>query len=272
MTPNCQSHVSRSAISPSSLSNGCLAEPASVVVMARREPDPLVDAPQNGSATDVVRWLTQRFSGRLVLSSSFGADSAVMLHLVTQVLPTIPVLMIDTGYLFPETYRFAEQLRERLNLNLVVRSARCSAARQEALYGRLWEQGDAGLKRYLSLNKVEPMKQALQELGAEAWIAGVRAAQTEHRQGLRKLDWQDGRIKAHPILDWSDEQVDAYLREHDLPRHPLYAQGFRSIGDWHSTRPVSEGEDQRAGRLLGEGQECGLHVSSSGLRRLHSDT
>jgi phosphoadenosine phosphosulfate reductase len=216
----------------------------------------------DASAEAVVKWAAAEFGGGLALSSSFGADSALMLHMVTRVVPDIPVVFVDTGYLFPETYRFAEELRERLSLNLKVTSALMTPARQEALYGKQWEQGELGVKRYLAMNKVEPMQRALKELNARAWIAGLRGSQTGHRSGLSKVGLQDGRVKIHPILDWSREQVDDYLKTHDLPRHPLYAEGYRSLGDFHSTIPVNPGDDERSGRFLGAKSECGLHLSA----------
>jgi phosphoadenosine phosphosulfate reductase len=177
----------------------------------------------DASAEAVIKWAAAEFGSGLVLSSSFGADSALMLHMVTRVVPEVPVVFVDTGYLFPETYRFAEELRERLNLNLKVTSPLMTSARQEALYGKQWEQGELGVKRYLAMNKVEPMQRALKELKARAWIAGLRGSQTGHRGGLSKVGLQDGRVKIHPILDWSREQVDDYLNTHDIPRQPLYA-------------------------------------------------
>ena len=212
------------------------------------------------SAVEVVQWAAATFGRGLALSSSFGAQSAVMLHLVTRIVPELPVVFIDTGHLFPETYRFAESLRERLQLRLVVCSPQMTTARQEALYGKLWDQGEAGVRRYLEMNKVEPMQRALRDLGVTAWMAGLRGSQTEHRRSLRKVELQDGRVKIHPILDWSAADVEAYLQEHDLPRHPLYDQGYRSIGDVHSTWPVAPEEDERAGRMLGVQKECGLHL------------
>ncbi|MCA9530280.1 MAG: phosphoadenylyl-sulfate reductase [Myxococcales bacterium] len=226
------------------------------------EPDltALDPAPEEATAEQLIAWAHHRYGERLVLSTSFGATSAVMLHLVSRAAPGIPVICIDTGYLFPETYRFAEELRERLGLNLRYYGSPISAARQEALYGRLWEQGDEGVKRYLRMNKVEPMQRALVELGAEAWLAGLRSDQTEHRAGLPRVGMQDGRVKIHPILSWSAADVDAYMDEHDLPYHPLYAKGYRSIGDHHSTLPVTADMDPRAGRMLGKKRECGLHL------------
>lgn len=221
------------------------------------------DIDEHLSAEDVVRWAAHRFGPDLVLSSSFGADSAVMLHLVTRIVPGIRVLFIDTGYLFPETYTFAEELRDKLGFELVVYSPLITAARQEALYGRLWEQGDEGVQRYLEINKVEPMQRALRDLGVKAWLAGLRGQQTEHRKNLSRVGFQDDCVKIHPILHWSRKDIDGYIAEHDLPIHPLVDQGYRSIGDWHSTIPVLEGDDERSGRLLGKKMECGLHLSNA---------
>lgn len=218
----------------------------------------------DADAEEVVRWASELFGGRLVMSSSFGATSAVMLHLVSRVVPDVPVIFLDTGYLFPETYQFAEALRERLGLRLEVYGPKMSAARQEALYGRLFDGDDDDLARYLEINKVEPMRRALDELDAAAWVAGLRAEQTAYRASLRKVERQQGVFKVHPILDWTAEDVHDYLELYDLPHHPLYAWGYRSIGDVHSTVPVSPDQvDERAGRRLGEARECGIHLPAS---------
>ncbi|MGB5696191.1 MAG: phosphoadenylyl-sulfate reductase [Polyangiales bacterium] len=209
---------------------------------------------------ELIEWAADRFGEKLIASTSFGATSAVMLHLVHEVAPRTPIICVDTGYLFPETYQFAEELIKRLGLDVRFYSAQMSPARQEALYGKLWEQGDEGVKRYLQINKVEPMQRAMRELGAEAWIAGVRAEQTEHRSGLRRIDRQDGRVKIHPILQWTEKQMNAYMERHDLPYHPMVDQGYRSIGDHHSTIPTTADMDPRDGRILGKTRECGLHL------------
>jgi len=160
---------------------------------------------------ELIEWAAGRYGDKLIASTSFGATSAVMLHLVHRVAPRTPVICVDTGYLFAETYQFAEALVKRLDLDVRFYSAPMSPARQEALYGKLWEQGEEGVKRYLRINKVEPMQRALRELDAEAWMAGLRAEQTEHRAGLRRIDHQDGRVKIHPILHWTGEQMTAYM-------------------------------------------------------------
>jgi phosphoadenosine phosphosulfate reductase len=224
----------------------------------------------DASAAEIVRWAARAFGGRLAVSSSFGAQSAVMLHLVSQNAPRTPVIFIDTGYLFEETYRFAAELTERLDLDVRVYAPRLTAAYQEAVHGKLWEQGEEGIRRYLQLNKVEPMKRALGDIDPIAWLAGLRADQTEHRGSLRVVDEQNGRIKVHPILDWSQQDVDAYMARHDLPYHPLFDQGYRSIGDWHSTLPTLPDQDPRDGRILGKKRECGIHLTDEQNKSLTS--
>ena len=214
----------------------------------------------DASAEDITRFAADTFGDGLVLSSSFGAQAAVMLRLATLVKPDIPVVFVDTGYLFPETYRFADELTKRLRLNLKVYTPAVTCARLEATEGRVWENGEAGHKRYNAIFKVEPMQRALKELGATAWLAGLRAKQTDHRAQLQTVGLQDGRHKIHPILRWDTKQVHEYLKLHGLPYHPLYDLGYPSIGDMHSTRPITLGEDERAGRFGGVAQECGLHL------------
>ena len=209
---------------------------------------------------ELIEWASQRFGDKLIASTSFGATSAVMLHLVHKVAPRTPIICVDTSYLFAETYQFAEDLIKRLELDVRFYAARMSAARQEALYGKLWEQGEEGVERYLQINKVEPMQRAIHELGAEGWMAGLRSEQTEHRAGLRRIDRQDGRVKIHPVLNWTSEQMTSYMEKYDLPYHPMVEQGYRSIGDHHSTIPTTADMDPRDGRILGKTRECGLHL------------
>jgi phosphoadenosine phosphosulfate reductase len=219
---------------------------------------------EGADAEEVVRWAAETFGERLVMSSSFGAHSALLLHLASRVVPKIPVIFLDTGYLFPETYQFAEELTRRFGLRLEVYSPRMTSARQEALHGRLYDGDDDELRRYQEITKVEPMQRALRELDARAWLAGLRGQQTEFRAGLRTVDVQDGVVKVHPILGWTKEDVEDYFELYDLPFHPLFAWGYRSIGDVHSTTPVDPGsDDDRAGRRLGKKSECGIHLPRS---------
>ena len=211
------------------------------------------------SAEERVAFALEKSKPHVVLSSSFGAQAAVCLHLVTQQWPEIPVVLLDTHYLFPETYRFIDEMTERLRLNLHVYQSPLSAAWQEARFGKLWERGADGIAAYNHRNKVEPMQRALKDLEAEMWITGLRRQQSSTRENLPVLTEQDGILKIYPIIDWTDRGVFNYLQKHDLPYHPLWAQGYVSIGDVHTTRPLSDGMTEEETRFFGLGRECGLH-------------
>jgi phosphoadenosine phosphosulfate reductase len=206
-----------------------------------------------------VRWALANLPGNAVLSSSFGAQAAVSLHMITREAPDIPVILIDTGYLFVETYRFIDALTERLALNLRVYRSERSAAWQEARHGQRWLQGVAGLDAYHLENKIEPMQRALRELGAGTWFAGLRRQQSMSRQDAPLVQRSGDFWKVHPIADWSDRDVYRYLKSHDLPYHPLWHRGYVSIGDRHTTRPLGTGEDAEQTRFFGVKRECGLH-------------
>jgi len=201
-----------------------------------------------------------------ILSSSFGAQAAVSLHLVTQALPGIPVVLIDTGYLFPETYRFVDQLTTRMRLNLKVYGPATSPAWIETRHGKLWELGAAGIERYNRIHKVEPMQRALAELGVGTWFAGLRRQQATTRAAIEPVQRiGPDRYKVHPIFDWSDRDVYLYLKRHGLPYHPLWERGYVSIGDWHTTRSLAEVGDAAEGtRFFGLQRECGLHQIGAG--------
>ena len=181
-------------------------------------------------------------------------------------MPDIPVIVIDTGYLFKETYQFIDMLSDKLALNLNVYSSSISSAWQEARYGKLWEEGIDGLNNYNSRNKVEPMERALSELDVGTWFAGLRRQQSKSRQQLPVVQPFKGRMKVHPLIDWTNQHIHQYLKKNNLPYHPLWEQGYVSIGDIHSTVPLSAGLDEEDTRFGGINRECGLHVDSlSGL-------
>src|SRR5688500_504011 len=171
-----------------------------------REEPGLVDAMnadlEQMTAEERVSWALTHLPGEHALSSSFGAQAAVSLHMVTRQKPCLPVVLVDTGYLFPETYRFIDDLVEQLELNLRVYQPRMSAAWLEARYGRLWEQGVEGIERYNDLRKTEPMRRALDELHVHTWFAGLRRDQSQSRSRIGPIEWRDGRWKVHPIFDW----------------------------------------------------------------------
>ncbi|SFC34804.1 phosphoadenylyl-sulfate reductase [Pragia fontium] len=211
------------------------------------------------SANLRVIWGLENLPENQVLSSSFGIQAAVCLHLVNRQRPGIPVILTDTGYLFPETYQFIDSLTEQLGLNLKVYRSPYSPNWQEARYGKLWEQGVDGIERYNQLNKVEPMNRALAELGAQTWFAGLRREQSGSRAALPVLAIQRGVFKLLPIIDWDNRQVYQYLTENGLSYHPLWEQGYLSVGDTHTTRKWQPGMSEEETRFFGLKRECGLH-------------
>ncbi len=196
--------------------------------------------------------------GRVALVSSFGAESAVLLHLVSSVAPQLPILFLDTGKHFPETLAYRDLLAESLGLNLInlLPDEAALAARDET--GLRWSYDPDGC---CEIRKVVPLERAL--AGYDASITGRKGFQSETRAGLPRfeLDGSTGRIKLNPLASWTKAHLDDYFEAHDLPRHPLEEQGYLSIGCAPCTSKVAPGEDPRSGRWKGwDKVECGIHV------------
>ncbi|MDC5855264.1 phosphoadenylyl-sulfate reductase [Vibrio europaeus] len=215
------------------------------------------------TAQQRVAWALENLEGQFAVSSSFGIQAAVMLHLVTEQKPDIPVILTDTGYLFPETYRFIDQLSEQLTLNLKVYRAKESANWQEARYGKLWEQGIEGIEKYNKLNKVEPMRRALDELKVGTWFSGLRREQSKSRASLPILSIQNGVFKFLPVIDWTNKDVHYYLEQNGLSYHPLRDEGYLSVGDTHTSKKWEAGMSEEETRFFGLKRECGLHEDDS---------
>ena len=217
----------------------------------------------------VVEWAALEFGKDLVMSSSFGADSAVLLHMATRVVPDIRIVMVDTGYLFPETHAFMEQLRQRLNLNV------WTFRTHNDPIGYLHKAGEGDprwrkdIDACCAANKIEPFVRAMEQLRPRAWLRGIRRNQSESRRGMPFVLW-DKRYDCHavsPLLNWTPRDVHEYLKQHDLPYHPLREKNYVSIGcnPESCTMPVQIGDDgERAGRWAGTGKlECGINTSNS---------
>ncbi len=226
-----------------------------------------LDAQLTGlSAADALaRLIGERLAGRIALVSSFGAEAAVLLHMVASIDASVPVLFLDTGKHFPETLAYRDALAEQLGLtdlrNLTPDPADL-AARDAA--GERWSYDPDGC---CDLRKVRPLARAL--AGFDATISGRKGFQAGTRAALPlvEIDTTDaaGRLKINPLRDWGKADLDAYFEAHDLPRHPLEAQGYPSIGCAPCTSPVAPGEDPRAGRWRGFAKvECGIHVGGDG--------
>jgi phosphoadenosine phosphosulfate reductase len=203
-----------------------------------------------------VLW-SRRF-GRAAVVSSFGTESAVLLHLVAGIAPETPVIFLDTGKLFDATLRYRDELMERLGLSDVrsIRPDATTLAHADA-DETLWRDNP---DQCCTLRKVEPLDAAL--AGFDAWINGRKRFHGGSRAELSKTEpAPGGRMKINPLADWSAGDVIAYFREHDLPRHPLEAEGYRSIGCTTCTVRVAAGVPARAGRWAGLAKtECGIHA------------
>ncbi len=212
----------------------------------------------NAEPLDLLRGVIRtEFSGRVALVSSFGTESAALLHLIAQVDRATPVVFLDTGKLFGETKRYRDQLIKLLGLT-GVRSVTPDPAALVARdpRGILWTQDPDAC---CALRKVEPLRRALEPY--DAWFTGRKAFQAATRAALPRFEIEEGRIKINPIVRWSKTDIDAYFSTHDLPRHPLEADGYLSIGCMPCTSRVEPGEDARAGRWRGSDKvECGIHL------------
>ncbi|WP_114394161.1 phosphoadenylyl-sulfate reductase [Oleisolibacter albus] len=200
--------------------------------------------------------LTEVFPGRLALVSSFGTESAVLLHMLAQADPAAPVLFINTGKLFGETQRYRRQLVERLGLTGVREiGPESGEEKAEDAAGDLWlRHADA----CCALRKVRPLARALAPYAA--WITGRKRYQASTRAALPLFEADGAHVKVNPLASWTRDQIEAYLDSHGLPRHPLQADGYPSVGCMPCTDRVAAGEDVRAGRWRGQAKtECGIH-------------
>ena len=217
---------------------------------------------QDLSAEAFMEWADSRFGDGLVMTTSFGIQAAVTLDLATRVRPNLPVVWVDTGYLPAETYRYADELTAQLGLNLHVYRADLAPSAMEDRFGRLWETGLVeDLDLYDWVRKVEPLRRAFEDLNPTAWITGLRASQTDFRRTLQRTAWDGTRHKLFPILHWSQKEVYEHMQRRGLPQHPLWEQGYTTVGDWHSSRPIEAADaDARSTRFGGLKQECGIHA------------
>ena len=196
-----------------------------------------------------ITWAADRFGDSLVIAGSF--QDAVLVDIAERAAPGIEIVFLDTQYHFAETLWFVEQLRRRYDLNLTVVDPLVEPDDR-------WQRD---LQGCCGVRKVEPLARAL--AGKDAWITGLRRVDAPTRAAAPVVSWDLARsmVKVNPLAAWTDADVEGYLADHDLPRHPLAERGYPSIGCWPCTRPVAAGEDPRAGRWSGSDKtECGLHA------------
>jgi phosphoadenosine phosphosulfate reductase len=209
------------------------------------------------SAEELLRWAHEEFGDRLCLTCSWQRQSSALVHMVSELELGVDVVELDTLVLFPETYATRDRLVDQYGLEL-------KSFRPIDPIDRLWETDP---DRCCGIRKVEPLERAL--AGYDAWITGIRREQSPTRADAKKVEWSEryGVWKIQPLVDWDSKRVDAYITVNEIPYNPLHDQGYPSIGCIHCTRPVTAGEDERAGRWAGSNKlECGIHVNAPLLK------
>jgi len=216
----------------------------------------------------IVDWAITTFGQSLIMTSSFGVESALLLHMATRAMPDIRIVTVDTGYLFPETHLFMEDLRQRFNLNVWV----YRTANDPIQYLHSAGEGDPAwrndIDRCCAANKNEPLSRAMKQLQPKAWLRGIRRDQAETRKNRAFVEWsrRDNCWVISPLLNMNSRLIHAYMKQHDLPYHPLHEKGYLSLGcnPLSCTLPIGDGEDARSGRWSGKGKiECGINVTDS---------
>ena len=213
---------------------------------------------------EMLSWGYDNFDNQFAITTSFGIQSSVILHMVSEsyLQKKIKIFWIDTGYLPPETYRYAEKLINYLSLEIEVLQSQLTPARMEALYGKLWETNKASdLDKYHELRKIIPLEKGLEKNNIQCWASGVRSSQTDTRNKMDFIDIIRQRFSLRPLLDWSNKDIFYYMQENKLPSHPLFMKGYSTVGDWHSSAPDSTDINGRSTRFGGVKQECGIHTN-----------
>ncbi|MEX2263324.1 MAG: phosphoadenylyl-sulfate reductase [Bryobacteraceae bacterium] len=223
--------------------------------------------PDDAPAEEILRWAIATFGKSLAVSTSFQAEGMVIVDMASRISGDIRVFTLDTGRLPEETYQMMETVRDRYGIS--VEPVFPDAGEVESMAGRYGPNlfyREAPLRMLCChIRKSRPLERKL--AGLKAWVTGLRRAQNESREGVLKIDSDAEPVKISPLADWSPQQVDEYVRRHDVPLHPLYSQGYTSIGCAPCTRAVKTGEGERAGRWWWEleaDKECGIHFSPDG--------
>jgi phosphoadenosine phosphosulfate reductase len=211
---------------------------------------------------EILEWAVQRFHPRLTMATAFGAEGCVLLHLLSEIEPTVRVFNLDTGYQFPETLELRDRIAERYGIEVEMVSAAASVAEYEQSHGGPLYVSNSDQCCYD--RKIVPLRRAL--AGYDAWITAIRADQSSDRANapIVGADPKFGLIKINPLMSWTKRDVWAFIVTHKVPYNPLHDRGYTSIGCWPCTRAVANGEDERAGRWAGHAKtECGLHSLDS---------
>jgi len=211
---------------------------------------------------EILRWAVDRFYPRLTMATAFGAEGCVLLHMLSEIEPSVRVFNLDTGYQFPETLKLRDQIADRYGIEVEMVQPDLSVLEYEHRHGGPLYASNPDQCCYH--RKIVPLRRAL--VGYDAWITAIRSDQSEHRAVAQvvAMDAKFDLVKVNPLLTWTRRDVWAFIVTHGVPYNPLHDQGYASIGCWPCTRPVASGEDERSGRWAGLAKtECGLHSLDS---------
>jgi len=217
------------------------------------------------TSKEIILWGYKNFDNQFAITTSFGIQSSVILHMVHQcsLQKKIKIFWIDTGYLPSETYEYAEKLINDLSLEIEVLQSEISPARMESLHGKLWETNKSSdLDKYHDIRKIKPLENALNKNNISCWASGVRSEQTDTRNKMEFIDIIRERLSLRPLLNWTNKDVYYYMQENQLPSHPLFLKGYSTVGDWHSSSPDGVDNKGRSTRFGGMKQECGIHTEN----------
>ena len=221
---------------------------------------------------EIIAWAVKEFSPRFAMTSSFGPESGVLLHMTSRVAPNLPVLFLETGYHFPETLAYRDQLAKLFGLTNIVNLVADAEKKAKVVAEYQGVPYEKNPDLCCQINKVEPLDEALKNY--DAWMSGIRRQQTDFRKSIRIIEeysatkkadpssgGEGGLFKMSPLANFTSRDSWWYLKEHNIPQHPLYEKGYLSIGCWPCTRPVQAGDDERSGRWAGKAKkECGIHT------------
>ena len=214
---------------------------------------------------EIMLWGYKKYDNHFAITTSFGIQSSVILHMVNQcsLQKKIKIFWIDTGYLPSETYKYAERLINDLSLEIDVLQSDLSPARMESLFGKLWETNKSSdLDKYHEIRKIKPLENALNKNNIYCWASGVRSEQTDNRNKMKFIEVIRERLSLRPLLNWKNKDIFYYMKENNLPSHPLFLKGYSTVGDWHSSSPDSINNEGRSTRFGGMKQECGIHIEN----------
>lgn len=209
---------------------------------------------------EIIAWAVKEFSPRFAMTSSFGPESGVLLHMASRVDPAIPVLFLETGFHFPETIEYKDSLARMFGLTNVVDLKADPKKRADLIQQNDGVPYEKNPDLCCHINKVEPLDAALKNY--DAWMSGIRRNQTDVRKTVRIVEeYEGGLYKVSPLANFTSRDAWWYLKEHNIPQHPLFEKGYLSIGCWPCTRPIQAGDDERSGRWAGRAKkECGIHT------------